>query len=99
MSLKLNEAVQLVKKHRSRSGRLLSYLGEKHALIVALDTKIGGELLEDAVARMDALLLKIINESAGDIERAEYRVLRDITTRWASKIDAYFKTLTKIGDN
>lgn len=95
--LNLNQVKTILQKHGTRGARLLSSLGQQHELVRALETDIGKTLLEDAVAKMDSLLLMIIDETADETHKAEYRVLRAITSRWAAKIDAYLKTISKIG--
>lgn len=95
--LDLKNVEVFLRRHGSSGARVLSALGKQSHLIRALETEVGKALLEDSVNRMDVLLLKIINEESNEKDRAEYRVLKDLTSRWASKITAYFTNLNKVG--
>ena len=45
---------------------------------------------------MENILEKIINEDSDDKERAEFRVLRNITSEWSEKINTFNKAKEEI---
>lgn len=75
---------------------LIKALGKGAKFLSIFESDIGQELLKDATDRMQALLLKIIEEDASPEEHAEYRALRDITRKWLGKIKKYQDDMKKL---
>lgn len=65
---------------------LLSTLGKDEKFAEALNSDIGRALLADAATSGERLLQKIVNETATDKDRADYRAYRDILLSWALRI-------------
>ena len=87
---------RFVAKEGKKAQRTLSILGKNEQLLKAIQTPIGQELLSDALSSIDHLLEKIIDEKADDKDRADYRALRTLTTRWTEKIKTYQEALHKV---
>lgn len=84
---------------RAQANKVIEILGEQNQFYEAFNTPIGRELLKDAVNRVDELNRKIWKEEENDMERAEFRVLKQLIGRWSKKIDAYVKNLEVIKGN
>jgi DNA-binding PadR family transcriptional regulator len=84
---------------RAQANKVIEILGEQNQFYEAFNTPIGRELLKDAVNRVDELNRKIWKEEESDMERAEFRVLKQLISRWSKKIDAYVKNLEVIKGN
>jgi DNA-binding PadR family transcriptional regulator len=84
---------------RAQANKVIEILGEQNQFYEAFNTPIGRELLKDAVNRVDELNRKIWKEEENDMERAEFRVLKQLISRWSKKIDAYVKNLEVIKGN
>lgn len=96
--IKINQQVieNFIQKHGKKASQILSALGKSQPFIEAIQTNIGQELLKDALEMIQERLDKIINEEATELEKAEYRVLRTITTRWVDKINNHTKLLSEV---
>lgn len=81
---------------RDRFEKYISRLGKQSKLYTALESSIGQELLKEAINRSEALLLKIINEDASEVERADFRALKTILNDWAGKIARYIENLNRV---
>ncbi len=81
---------------KDRFEKFISMLGKQSKLSEALNSQIGKELLNEAVNRSEALLIKIINEEATEVERADFRALKTILNNWAGKIATYIENLNRV---
>ena len=72
-----------------RSMQMMSYLGKRAPFVQALKTPIGKELLDDIIKMMQLRLDKIIEEKANSKDLAEYRVLKELSTKWVDRINKY----------
>ena len=88
-----------IQSHRANHGvgkNMLMFMRQQRPFCEALASGIGQELLRDVMSDMDRLLKRIINESVSPQELAEYRVLKDIFTKWSTRIIKYFECADKL---
>ena len=85
-----------VKFGKQRAEALLKALGTSHAIVRAFDTEIGKEILSDVLSVMNNNLKKIVANEASDDEKAEFRMAKAIATRWAGRIETYYKSLSQL---
>jgi len=85
--------------HREKAGKVISVLAKRSKFKTAIETEIGQELMLDALTCMEELLDKIIMEKATKEEKADFRALRKIMTKWQDKIAAYNKAVFKVENN
>ena len=64
--------------------------------VAALSTPLGQQLIEDVLVQVETLFTKIANETATDIERADYRAYRRQLDRWADIIHSYMAAAGQI---
>ena len=86
---------RFVARTGKKAERILNILGKNEQFLNAISSPLGQELLTDSVERMELLLEKIIDEKADDKDRADFRALRAIATRWAERINVYQKALVE----
>ena len=84
------------KKGQEKVSRILSSLGKSEQFLNAIQSPLGTELLTDLISMMEEKLDKIINETADDKDRADYRACKILSLRWADRINAYNKNLTEL---
>lgn len=94
-NLTATDIERFVAKNGKKAERVLKILAKNEQFKNALSTPLGQELLNDSIDRMESLLEKIIDEKDDDKDRADFRALRAITTRWAEKIYTYQKALAE----
>ena len=86
-----------VKRHNAKScTRIMSVLGKKQPFYQAIRTEIGRELLKDMIMKLEQLLEKAINDDITEKEKAEYRVLKELSETWAIRIHAYLQKVHKL---
>ena len=85
--------------HRDRSAKIITVLAKRAKFKAAIETDIGQELMIDALSSMEEILEKIIMETATPKEKADFRALRMIMTKWQDKIAAYNKAVFKVENN
>ena len=90
---------KFLQTHREKAAKVITVLAKRAKFKAAIETEVGQELLLDALASMEELLDKIIMERATKEDKADYRALRKIMTRWQDKIAAYNKALYKVENN
>jgi len=90
-------AAMFKKVGKTRGEQVLKFIRKSDKLAEALDSKVGTEILEEAIARLSYLLTRISDETATDKEKAEYQALRGIVDKWAHKITYLQKTLKEYG--
>lgn len=96
-NINLQDIDEFKKKHGSAiAGRLLSSLGKQRQFMQAWDTPIGKEILGLVIPLAEEKLDKIINESADDKDKADYRAYMRILTLFRDRINSYYKNLNKI---
>ena len=78
------------------ASRILKALARTEPFHVAINSDIGQELLKDCVVRMDQIIEMIIDESAEEKDRAEFRALKSITASWSTRIHNYLENVGKI---
>jgi hypothetical protein len=78
--------------------RTLHVLGKYQSFTAAIASPVGREILNDAIQRHDKLLDRVASLDATDIEKAEYKALREVILRWSEKIVAYEANLKSLND-
>lgn len=81
---------------KTKASKTLALLNKNSKFHLAVASELGQELLRELMIKSDMLLLKIIDNKATDDEKAEYRVVSDIFSRWAKKIGDYQKLRNKV---
>ena len=84
------------KKGKEMVSRLLSALGKDEQFLNAFNSPVGSELLSDLVEIMETRLDKIIDETAEEKDKAEFRVAKELATRWVGKINEYNRHLKQL---
>jgi len=97
----LNEAAvnQFVETHKKHAARVLDILGKRTPFIEALKSEVGRELLNECAIEMELILDKLIDETADEKDRADFRSYKRIATRWAEKVNEYNKLTNKVLTN
>lgn len=86
----INAELEKYKSSKSvRINDLLNSLSRKEVFIKALETEIGRAILDDLICEMARLLDKIVDETASEVERADFRVGRRLIEKWVDKINSY----------
>lgn len=85
-----------VANNGERANKILTILGKNQPFIDAITSEIGQELMKDAVIMTEDILMKIADEKASELERAEYRALRKIISRWTERINLHTKMLNEV---
>jgi hypothetical protein len=88
-----SEIEKFLLAYGAKGERMLSYMGEHQALIDAINTPLGKQLLKVANDRHQDLVKKVLNSEATSEEVAERKALYEIMVRWSSIISAYYKNL------
>lgn len=90
-------AEQLAGLLRRKGGaQTLSVLGKSQPFVDAINSVVGKELLRDAVAIHEVLLMKIANLEATPEETMEYRAILKIIRRWSERIALHEKSLAEL---
>lgn len=76
-----------IKKNGKHADKILTILGKDTKFVNALNTPVGEELLKDMLAMMEDRLTKIVNEESTEADRAEYRVLKELSRKWIDRIN------------
>ena len=92
------KAVKIADILTKRRGDLLSLLGKQTGFIEALDSPVGKEVLKDLLKQEENLLQKIVEETASQEEKAEFRVIKKLISQWVKRISAYLINLNKLGE-
>ena len=84
-------------KHGSqKTGRLLSVLGKDKLFIDAWETPAGKDIMGELLSMADEGLDSIINETADDRIRAEYRVCMTLLKYFQNRINRYGKNFKEL---
>jgi hypothetical protein len=83
------QIMRYVEKMGERGKKTLSILGKKQDFIVAINTKIGEELMGDLIEMHESLLVKIATLSATDEDKADYKAVGKLLGIFASKVADY----------
>lgn len=76
--------------------RLVEYVLDQADWAAAFNTSVGQEVLKEVRVLLDEKLGKIVDGTADDDDRAEFRVLKRLGEAWAKRIMAYQKAINKI---
>lgn len=80
----------------AKTTRLLSILGKNKQFIDAWEKPAGKEILGHLLVMTDKRLDKIIDETADDKDRAEYRVCLELLANFRDKINSHEKNLSTL---
>lgn len=95
--INLEDIEKFGKKHGTNvTSRLLSSLGKNQQFVQAWDSPVGKEILGVIIPLAEAKLDKIIDESAEDTDKADYRAYMRILTVFRDKINTYYRNLGKL---
>lgn len=93
----VQEVERFLSTRKKKEGeRVFKALGKTQGFFQAINTPLGQEILSSVVERMEIILERIINEEADAKEKAEFRVLRNITSEWSDKINTFQKAAAEI---
>ncbi len=97
-NLTLNEVKKFLEHRRLIGPKIISALGRLTPQINSMvNSEPGREILNQEINRMEDLFIKIYREEATDIERSEFRYLRDIRLPMIiEKLDIYLKGIEEI---
>lgn len=84
------------KKGKEMASRLLSALGKNEQFLNAFNSPLGSELLTDLISMMEEKLDKIIDETADDKDKADFRAAKNLSMRWVGKINEYNRNLKQL---
>ena len=89
--LTLQQVEEFLIKAGKKGADTLSILGRLSKTISeVLHTDVGIEIMYTDIQRMDMLLMKIVNETSTEMERAEFRYLKNVRIPWvADKLKKY----------
>ncbi len=91
------QLVKLLKRYPGNRGAQTKELFYKNIdFVEAMSTKIGEEILNDAINIHEELLNKIANLSATQEESMEYAAVHKIIKKWATKIAFHNKIMAEI---
>jgi hypothetical protein len=76
-------------RHRDEGRRLIEALQKKRPFVEAIQSEVGMELLKDLLVVMNKLLSQIIDNTATEDEKAEYRVCYNLLITWAERLQSY----------
>ncbi len=97
-TMSLNDLHRLLEEKGKRGATLLSFLGKQIPFIEALSSEVGNECLKDLISITESRLQKIICEEADEKDKAEYRVAKEILSRWAGRLETYSDSIKKLGE-
>jgi methionyl-tRNA synthetase len=80
----------------AKAQKMINVLQKTHGFIEAFENPIGQEVLLDALQISEAILDKIVEETATDAERAEFRALKKIISRWQDISNKHNETLNEL---
>ena len=87
---------QYLSRASSRGVNLLNIVAKQYEFIEALDTDVGRKLSHDLFVMHDNLLEKIYNETATDMDKAEFRVTKKMIQLFSKRIYSYIQAISKI---
>lgn len=88
---------QLVGLLRRKGGaQTLSVLSKNQNFVDAINSVVGKELLRDAIAIHEVLLMKVANLEATPEETMEYRAILKIIRKWSERIATHEKALKEL---
>jgi len=85
--LRTIEIDAFLNKHGKRGAEILSVLGRNQDFVEAFRSKLGQELLADAIELTQNLLVKIYENKADDNDKADFRAYKRIIEIWTRRIN------------
>jgi hypothetical protein len=79
-----------------KAQKLLHVLSKTDGFVKAFNSPIGQEVMEDALEVAEEILDKIVNETASDADRAEFRALKKIIARWQNIVATHNGALNEL---
>ena len=95
-SVTLEQIERFQMRHRVRAPIVLSALGQNHDFMAAIESDVGQELLKDLIIMMEEKAQKIANETANDLDRADYRAFKRLSIQWMERINNYNRNIHDI---
>ena len=93
----LNEVENFLSIHHAKpADKLMVIISANLDFYTAISSPIGQELLKEIMDLMGSRLTKIIENTASDEERVEYKVLKKIFEDWLKRISAYLAAVNTI---
>ena len=93
-SVSLGDIEKFAQKHgRKRTEAIMAALGKNVDFYNAVHTPVGQEILKDLMAMMEEKLALIVDGTATEEQRIEYKVMHALFGRWGTKIQRYTKNL------
>ena len=80
-------------KGKEMLGALLNTLNKNEQFFNALQSPLGRELSADLVIIIAEKLDKIVDETADDKDRADFKAAKNLQARWANRINEYDRSL------
>lgn len=77
-----DEINTFIKKHGIKGKEAVETLARTDAFAEAFESEIFQENVVDAIASLQHLLEKIWNETADDVDRADFRALKRLISTW-----------------
>ena len=78
---------KLQKRYRNKLPQFLEALAKGKQFKKALETPLGGELLQDIIDSLKDRIVLVVEEQDTKETRAEIRALREIIRKWTKKIN------------
>ena len=79
-----------------KAQKMINVLSKTHGFVSAFKDKVGQEVLLDALQRSEEILDKIVEEKATEEERAEFRALKKIISKWQKIWAVHNEALSKL---
>lgn len=79
-----------------KAQKMIKVLSKTHGFANAFQDPVGQEVLLDALQASEAILDKIVEETASEAERAEFRALKKIIDRWQKIWNKHNETLNEL---
>ena len=90
MELEHSELIRkLYNRSAKRGAMMLEVVAKQYRFIEIILSPVGKELLADLIEMHDDLLAKIYSDTATELDKAEFRVVKVLIQRWINKINAY----------
>lgn len=95
----IDQLEEFIERFGRRATNTMSVLGKYEPFMQAIQSEIGRELLQDDISRHEVLLVKIYNDQADDLEKAEFRYLKRRLLTASERIRLWLEGLKKIKNN
>ena len=87
---------RFLEKTKGKGHMTLKVLAGVHPFIMAMESEIGQQILQDDIDRHEALLMKLYKEEITPEELAEFRYLKLRLDKTSKRINAYVNGVSEI---